>query len=36
MANVTVIPAQRCRVQVGAVQEKPKIKVGSILPCFYG
>ena len=29
MANVTVIPARRCRVQAGAVQEKPKIKVAA-------
>ncbi|MBQ5676278.1 MAG: recombinase family protein [Lachnospiraceae bacterium] len=29
MANVTVIPARRRRVQAGAVQEKPKIKVAA-------
>lgn len=29
MANVTVIPARRRRVQAGAVQEEPKIKVAA-------
>ena len=29
MANVTVIPARRRRMQAGAVQEKPKIKVAA-------